>query len=92
MILNTERFQQANAAFDALNAQDPSHEVFDGQARPKELLYAERMSAMLKRYAPDASEALQLAARCQHIQPALENSAQQLSYDESRLPPMAECT
>jgi acetyl-CoA acetyltransferase len=26
------------------------------------------MSAMLKRYAPDASEALQLAARCQHIQ------------------------
>lgn len=66
--MNTERFQQTIAAFDVLNAQDSSHEVFDGQARPKELLYAERMSAMLKRYAPDASEALQLAARCQHIQ------------------------
>ncbi len=68
MILSTERFHQAIAAFDAMNAHDPSHEVIDGQARPKELLYAERMSAMLKRYAPDASETLQLAARCQHIQ------------------------
>ncbi len=68
MMLSTERFQQAIVAFDALNAQDPSQEVLDGQAHPKELLYAERMSAMLKRYAPDASEALQLAARCQHIQ------------------------
>ncbi len=68
MILNTERFHQAISAFDALNAQDPSQEIAEGQAKPKELLYAERMSAMLKRYAPDASEALQLAVRCQHIQ------------------------
>lgn len=68
MMLSTERFQQTIAAFDALNAQDPSQELVEGQTRPKELLYAELMSAMLKRYAPDASEALQLAARCQHIQ------------------------
>ncbi len=68
MILNTERFHEAIAAFDALNAQDPSQEIVEGQTQPKELLYAERMSAMLRRYAPDASEALQLAVRCQHIQ------------------------
>ena len=34
---------------------------------PKELLYAQRMSARLASVAPDAPEAVQLAARCQHI-------------------------
>lgn len=42
--------------------------MVDGAARPRELVYAERMSAMLERYAPNASEPLKLAARCQHIQ------------------------
>jgi hypothetical protein len=32
------------------------------------LVYAERMTAMLARFAPEASEVLRLAARCQHIQ------------------------
>jgi hypothetical protein len=68
MILDAVRFDRAIASFDALNKQDPSLEDAEGGAYPKEFLYAERMSAMLKRYAPDASEALQLAARCQHIQ------------------------
>lgn len=68
MIANPARFKQAIAGFDALNAQDPNQESADGAMHPKELLYAERMSAMLARYAADASEALQLAARCQHIQ------------------------
>lgn len=68
MILDAVRFDQAIASFDALNSQDPSVENDEGKTYPKELLYSERMSAMLKRYAPDASEALQLAARCQHIQ------------------------
>ncbi len=68
MILNAGRFEQAIANFDALNRQDPSHEEFNGEAFPKELLYSERMSTMLERYAPDCSEVLQLAARCQHIQ------------------------
>jgi hypothetical protein len=44
--------------FDALNAQDP-----EGDA----LLYSQRMTACLKKFAPDASEALQLAARAQHL-------------------------
>jgi hypothetical protein len=62
------RFAAAIAQFDAANAQDPNHENVDGAPRPKELVYADRMSAMLARFVPDASEALQLAARCQHIE------------------------
>ena len=66
--MNSERFQRAIAAFDAANAEDPNTEIADGLEQPKELLYARRMSDMLTRYAPDATEALRLAARCQHIQ------------------------
>ena len=64
----SERFEQAIARFDAANAEDPNSGSVAGQARPKELLYAERLTAMLGRFAPEASEALRLAARCQHIQ------------------------
>lgn len=62
------RFERTLAAFDAANREDP-HTDYDepGNAVPKELLYALRMSAVLTSYAPDASEALQLAARGQHI-------------------------
>jgi hypothetical protein len=62
-----DRFDAAIAAFDAANAKDPNREEERGAAQPKELLYARRMSAMLERFAPDASEAVRLAARCQHI-------------------------
>lgn len=68
MIANQTRFDQAIASFDTLNKQDPNLEVLAGTKQPKELLYAHRMSGMLDRYASDASEVLQLAARCQHIQ------------------------
>ena len=68
VIDNRDRFDLAMARFDAANARDPNHETVDGRERPKELVYAERMSAMLERFAPEASEALRLAARSQHIQ------------------------
>jgi Domain of unknown function (DUF4202) len=68
MITETERFNRAIAGFDAANAQDPNREPANGREYPKELLYAERMSAMLERFAPAAAEALRLAVRCQHIQ------------------------
>jgi hypothetical protein len=67
MIADRERFEQAIARFDAANAEDPNHESVAGQAHPKELVYAQRVSEMLQRFAPESSEALQLAARCQHI-------------------------
>ena len=65
--LPQDRFEKALALFDAANAADPNLEDVGGQLRPKELVYAERMSEMLRRFAPDASEAVQLAVRAQHI-------------------------
>jgi hypothetical protein len=64
MIENQERFERALALFDAANGEDPN--LDEGQ--PKELLYGRRMSEMIARFAPDASEAAQLAVRAQHIQ------------------------
>jgi hypothetical protein len=57
----------AFATFDAFNAGDPNRLEVDGQSVPKELHYARRMTAWLDKIAPDASPALQLAARAQHI-------------------------
>jgi hypothetical protein len=65
---DNERYTRAIARFDAANGEDPNRDPADGRPRPKELLYAERLTAMLARFAPQASEALRLAARCQHIQ------------------------
>jgi len=50
------------------NAEDPNKEMADGKEYPKELLYAQRMSEMQQRYAPEATEAVKLAVRAQHIQ------------------------
>lgn len=58
------RLERALAAIDRANADDP-----DGrEGAPAALLYGERMSAELTRLFPDASEALQIAARGQHIE------------------------
>ena len=67
MPADAERFNKAIHRFDAANAEDPHLEVVDGVSYPKELLYAQRMTSWLDRFAPDASEALRLAVRCQHI-------------------------
>lgn len=49
--------------FDEANSHDPNSE--NGQ--PRELLYAQRLEKWVLKLAPNASEALRLAARCQHI-------------------------
>jgi hypothetical protein len=56
-------FADALARIDAVHAQDPEKEG----GRPKELVYAERMSAWLGKLAPQASEPLKFAVRCQHL-------------------------
>lgn len=61
------QFQAVMAAIDDANADDPRREVVGGASRPQELVYAERMSDCLDRLYPDASEALKIAARAQHI-------------------------
>ena len=63
MIADPQRFARAIALFDAANADDPNQD----EGQPKELLYAKRMSEMIGRYAPDATEVAQLAVRAQHI-------------------------
>jgi ribosomal protein L15E len=66
--MTNENYQAAIAAFDQANMEDPNKEMADGKEYPKELLYAQRMSDMQERYAPEASEAVKLAVRAQHIQ------------------------
>lgn len=67
MIQDPARFALAICKLDEANAQDPNRVIVDGQERPKELLYSEHMTAWLARLAPDASEAVRLAARGQHL-------------------------
>ena len=62
-----ERFAAAIARFDRANAEDPRREPVGGERQPRELVYARRMTAALDRFAPEAPEAVRLAARCQHI-------------------------
>lgn len=63
----SEKLLEAFRLFDEANQQDPNTEEFKGKEYPKELLYAKRMTKKLNAFAPDATEALQLTARCQHI-------------------------
>lgn len=67
-ISDMQRFERAIALFDKANSEDPNRESIDGKEVAKELLYAQRMTEMLGRFAPDASEAVRLACRAQHIQ------------------------
>ena len=64
---NNAQLSKTFTAFDAVNAQDPNVELVDGIAIAKELIYGQRMSAKLHNFFPEASTALQLAARSQHI-------------------------
>jgi len=64
---NQSRLEKTLAAFDAANLQDPNTEIVDGNAVAKEWVYAQRMSAQLHTFCEAPSEALQLAARSQHI-------------------------
>ncbi len=63
----SSQFEQAIGRFDAENAQDPNQELVEGVPRPRELVYAQRLYDWVRKLCPDASEALLLAARCQHI-------------------------
>jgi len=60
--------ETALALIDAANSEDPNQVNADGKSWPKELLYSQRMSDMLQRYAPGADDAIQLAIRAQHVQ------------------------
>ena len=64
---NTDKLARAFHLFDEANGNDPNTEMLDGRSYPKEVLYALRMTEALNTFEPNASEALKLTARCQHI-------------------------
>ena len=62
-----ERFRRAIEAIDAANAGDPNVLLVHGVAEPKELAHARMLTGWVERLLPEASEAVLLAARGQHI-------------------------
>lgn len=66
--MDRDRFEAALQAFDQANRQDPNVERVQGEAYPKELWYASELTQWVKLLNPEASEALLLAARSQHIE------------------------
>jgi len=62
-----EKFEAAVRRFDEENSRDPNREIDGGVSHPRELLYAQRLTDWVLKLCPSASEALRLAARCQHI-------------------------
>ena len=62
-----ERFATALRRFDEENARDPTTVLLDGKPQPRELVYARWLTDWVGRLSPQASEALRLAARCQHL-------------------------
>ncbi|MEB2779559.1 DUF4202 domain-containing protein [Algoriphagus sp. C2-6-M1] len=61
------KFQKAISLIDQVNAEDPVREKVSGKEIAKELLYSIRMTEKLDQFDPEASEAMQLAVRAQHI-------------------------
>lgn len=55
------------ALIDAANKEDPQQENDGDKVYPKAYLYSLRMTEALERFQPEASEALKIAARAQHI-------------------------
>lgn len=65
---SSPRLAAVLAAIDAANAADPASVEVDGRPEPAALVDGRRMSAVLTRLAPDASEPLQIAVRGHHIE------------------------
>ena len=61
------RFETAIALIDKANSEDINTYEVSGISYPKELLYSQRMTRKLLQFEPNASKALQIAARAQHI-------------------------
>ncbi len=61
------RLDQAFEAFDAVNKTDPNTFTWQGQEWPQEFFLANKLTDWVLRLEPNASDALRLASRCQHI-------------------------
>ena len=64
---DAERFRRLIARIDRVNSEDPNRELVDGIVSSRELIYSRRLTEWVLRLDPQATEALQIAARGQHI-------------------------
>lgn len=62
-----DRLEKAFALFDAYNKQDPKTLIWDGITYPEEYFYAIELYNWVLKLEPEASEAVLLASRSQHI-------------------------
>ena len=67
MIDNLTRFEATIKAIDMANSEDPNLILHEGKSMAGELLYSQRMTETLFKYDQNPPEALQLAARGQHV-------------------------
>jgi hypothetical protein len=65
--MKPSKFESAIILIDQKNAEDSNTYNVHGIDFSKELLYSQRMTKKLLQFEPTASEALQIAARAQHI-------------------------
>ena len=65
--MNTNRFNEALRLFDEYNGRDPKKLPGQENVITENQRYGIRMTDTLSAFDPQASESLQLAARCQHI-------------------------
>ena len=65
--MTSPQLDQVLARIDQLNSDDPARDVVDGVPQPRELVYAKRLTEWVLRLDPNASEALCIAARGQHV-------------------------
>jgi hypothetical protein len=63
----SSKFEAAFRRFDEENARDIHTTLVDGRAVARELAYSQWLTDWVLKLRPDASEALRLAARCQHL-------------------------
>lgn len=63
----TKLLEKVYSFIDNANVEDPNVENIDGKTVAKELIYGQRMTKTLLQFEPNASEALRIAVRAQHI-------------------------
>jgi len=65
--MESKRLKKVIEEIDRFNSKDPRQEIVDGVTYPQELIYSKRLSEWVLRLDPNASEALRVVARGQHI-------------------------
>ena len=66
--MSAGRLERVLGLIDRANSQDPNTVIDNGNERPTELVYGERMSSKLDQFCETASDHLQIAVRAQHIE------------------------